>query len=154
MRVLGLDPAAVCGVAHSDGLYVTWCLTDSKDKHPGRRLERFRRLLYTNRRELGIDAIGFEDAAFGSNNLHTAAMHNELKGVIKLVAAEWDIPCFGWKPNHLKKWLTGSGKATKQNMIDAVRSNFGVNVIDHNIADAIAVMERTKFELLQTECVS
>lgn len=154
MNILGLDPAAVCGVAHTSGLYVAWSLTDTKDKHPGRRLERFRRLLYTTKRELPIDAIGYEDAAFGSNNMHTAAMHNELKGMIKLCAAEWDIPCLGWKPNHLKKWLTGTGKATKEDMIEAVKSNFGITVLDHNIADAITVMERTKFELLQMELAS
>ena len=147
MKILGLDPAARCGVAHSDGIGGTWTLTDSKDKHPGRRLERFRRLLYKFKRELGIDVIGYEDAAFGSNNMHTAAMHNELKGIIKLVAAEWDIPCYAWKPNHLKKWLTGSGKATKQDMIEAVSSRFGIKTDDDNIADAITVMERTTIEV-------
>ena len=147
MKILGLDPAAQCGVAHSDGMCVTWRLTDSKDKHPGRRLERFRRLLYTAKRDLGIDVIGFEDAAFGSNNLHTGAMHNELKGIIKLVAAEWDIPCFSWTPSHLKKWLTGSGRATKEQMIEAVSSRFGIKTDDDNIADAITVMERTTIEV-------
>ena len=68
VRILGLDPANKCGWAHDDGFgceFGVWNLKGKTDRHPGRRLERFRRLLYTMKRELGIDAIAYEDASFG-----------------------------------------------------------------------------------------
>lgn len=146
MKVLGLDPANKCGWSHSDGSYGVWDLKEATDEHPGRRLERLRRLLFAMKREQGIDAIGYEDASFGSNNANTAASHNELAGVIKLIAAEWEIRIACYKPNHLKKWLTDNGRADKKHMIEAVSSRFGIITNDDNIADAITVMERTKIE--------
>lgn len=152
MKILGLDPANQCGWAFDDGFGVTfgvWSLKDKTDQHAGRRLERFRRRLFTFRREHGFEVIGFEDASFGSNNAHTAASHNELCGVIKMVAAELEVPVFDYKPNHLKKWLTGSGKASKQDMIAAVERRFQIKTDNDNIADAIAVMARTKHEFTE-----
>ena len=152
VRILGLDPANKCGWAHDDGFgceFGVWNLKGKTDRHPGRRLERFRRLLYTMKRERGIDAIAYEDASFGSNNANTAARHNELTGVIKLVAAEWDIPIESYKPNHLKKWLTGHGKASKEDMIAAVASRFAITTTDDNVADAITVMERAKQDFIK-----
>lgn len=151
MKILGIDPGNNCGWAHSNGTHGLWILKLHRDRHPGRRLERFRRLLFGLKRDLGIDAIGYEDASFGSNNPNTAARHNELAGVIKLAAAEWEIPVACFKPNHLKKWLTGSGKAKKMEMIEAVSSRFEIITDDDNIADAIAVMERSKQEFKETE---
>ncbi len=147
MNILGIDPAAKCGFAHSNGEHGVWELTAKADKHPGRRLERFRRRLFLMRRDHGVDVIGIEDASFGSHNPHVQALHNELIGIAKLVSAEWEIEIHTFNPSTLKKWLTGNGRADKKQMIAAVNSQFGLSVTDDNIADAIAVMERTRFEL-------
>lgn len=141
MHILGLDPAAKCGWAHSSGNRGVWEIVARGDKHPGRRLERLRRLLFGVKRSEGIELIASEDAAFGSNNLSVAALHNELRGVIKLCAAEWEIPVVMYKPNQIKKWLTGRGNAKKPDMIYFVGTMFGVHTNDDNIADAVAVME-------------
>lgn len=146
MNIVGIDPAAKCGWAHSGGTHGLWLLASSKDKHSGRRLERFRRHLFTLKRVKGIDVIGIEDASFGSHNPSVQALHNELRGIAKLCAAEWDIPIYSYTPSHLKKWLTGNGRADKQQMIDAVHVRFGLLIKDDNIADAVTVMERTKEE--------
>lgn len=140
MRVLGLDPAAKTGWSVSGdidkvGAFGVWSLTDKTDKHPGRRLERFRRFLYQLHREYKIEAIGVEDASFGSNNPNVAAMHNELRGVVKLFAAELELPITMVHPTTLKKWFTGSGRADKDRMIEEVNSRFQLNITDHNIAD-------------------
>jgi len=152
-NVLGIDPAAQCGFAHSDGTHGVWQLVGQRDKHPGRRLERFRRLLFSFKRDHAIDVIGVEDASFGSHNPKVQAMHNELIAIVKLCAAEWEVPVYAWKPNSLKKWLTGHGRADKKQMIHAVKSLFGIETDDDNIADAIAVMERTRFQLKESEDV-
>jgi Holliday junction resolvasome RuvABC endonuclease subunit len=141
MKILGLDPAARCGWAHSNGEHGTWQLAEKADKHPGRRLERFRKLIYRIQREYGIDVIAAEDAGFGSQYRHVQAMHDELRGVAKLVAAEFEIPIVLPKPTQIKKWLTGNGRAKKQDMIRWVRERFSVWTDDDNTADAVAVME-------------
>ena len=150
MNILGIDPAAKCGFAHSNGEHGVWILKEKSKEHPGLRLERFRRRLFLMRRDYGVDAIGIEDAGFGAINDNTAAMHNELIGIAKLVASEWSkVPVFLYKPCHLKKWLTGNGRADKSQMIAAVNSQFGLKVTDDNVADAICVMERTRLEVSQ-----
>lgn len=148
MKCLGLDPASKCGWAVSGevekvGAYGLWLLTNSRDTHPGRRLERFRRHLYNAKREFQFQAIGIEDASFGSHNPSTQALHNELAGIAKLCAAEWDIPFQAFKPKHIKKWFTGNGRAEKSQMVDEVNSQFKLDIVDDNVADAIAVMRRT-----------
>lgn len=150
MNILGLDPAASCGFAHSSGPHGVWQIA-ANDKHPGRRLERLRRHLFIAKREWGIDVLASEDATYGASkmfkgkqNLHTMAMHNELRGVIKCVAAEWDIPVLLFTPPAIKKWLTGHGRAKKPQMIRWVEVRFGIKTENDNVADAIAVMEFAK----------
>lgn len=144
IRIIGIDPAAKCGWAHSGGPCGVWQITSKGDKHPGRRLERFRRYLFKVKRDLGIDLIAAEDAAFGSRVRSVQALHDELKGILKLCAAEWEIPILLLKPTSIKKWLTGNGRADKQQMILAVRTLFGVETSDDNLADAVAIMEMAK----------
>lgn len=42
MKILGIDPAARCGWAHSSGVCGVWELVEKTDRHPGTRLERLR----------------------------------------------------------------------------------------------------------------
>ena len=144
MNILGCDPAAKFGWAHSCGERGVWLITEKGDEHPGRRLERLRVRLFETKRRCGIDVLASEDASFGSPNPNVQALHNELRGMLKLTAAEWDIPVLFFKPAALKKWLTGYGKADKQAMIRFVESLFGVVTDDDNVADAVAVMEMAK----------
>jgi crossover junction endodeoxyribonuclease RuvC len=154
MNILGCDPAAKFGWAHSCGQHGVWSITDKADKHPGRRLERLRVRLFEVKRQYGIDVLASEDASFGSTNPSVQALHNELRGMLKLAAAEWDIPVLLFKPSALKKWLTGSGNADKQTMIRFVESVFGVVTRDDNVADAVAVMEMAKKMVLNKELVA
>ena len=48
----------------------------------------------------------------------------------------------------LKKWTTGKGNADKTAMIEADARRFGVPVTDDNEADALALLEYAKGELL------
>lgn len=152
MNILGLDPAARCGWAHSSGLHGTWLIVRPGDKHPGRRLERFRRFLFDLHRTRGIELIAAEDAGFGSPHRHVQALHDELRGVAKLFAAEQEIPIRLYKPTQIKKWLTGNGRASKPDMIRWVHQMFGVQTADDNIADAVSVMEFARFEVGRTIC--
>ena len=44
----------------------------------------------------------------------------------------------------MKAWLTGSGRASKAQMIRAVKTHFGLIVTDDNQADAICVLEMAR----------
>ena len=145
-RILGLDPAATCGWAHSCGQHGTWELVHKDDRHPGRRLERFRKQLFAVQRQHGLDMIAAEDAGFGSQHRHVQALHDELRGVVKLFGAEQEIPVLLFKPTEIKKWLTGHGGAKKHDMVRWVGQMFGVHTNDHNVADAVAVMEYARFQ--------
>ena len=142
MKILGLDLASsATGWCWSDGEVLRrgcWNLA-RKGEHEGRRLERLREYLHKCHDAWGIDRIGCEDASFGSNNRHTAATHNELKGIVKLVCYEREIEVVWVNPSTLKKWATGSGRAKKPEMIRAAHTHYGIETDDDNIADAVLI---------------
>lgn len=142
VKILALDPAAHTGYAHSDGHHGVWLLTRGSGEFDGRRLERLREHIFAAFRDWGFEAIAFEDASFGSPNPNVQAMHNELRGVIKLVAAELDLEILGpFHPTTIKKFATGSGRADKGQMIRAAETQLGIRVDDDNIADALFILE-------------
>ena len=140
MKILALDPAEHTGYAHSDGHMGVWLLSDHCSRHPGARLERLRERLYEAFREWGFERLAFEDASFGSPNPNVQAMHNELRGVIKLVAAELAVDVVLFKPSTIKKFATGSGRAEKWQMVRALKTQFGIEVTDDNVADAMWIL--------------
>lgn len=150
MKLLALDPAAATGFAWQDTaspnfpLYGVWQLTGGKGEHPGQRLERLRRYIYDMQRAFGIDRIAYEDASFGSHNPSTQALHNQLAGVILLVASELNIPAVPVNPASLKKFATGNGRAVKAQMIRACETMLSIRTEDNNIADALWVLEWAK----------
>jgi Holliday junction resolvasome RuvABC endonuclease subunit len=103
------------------------------------RLVRFRDLLHVTLRACACDLIAYEDAAFGSPNPSTQAMHNELRGIIKLVAAEaGGKATVGYTPTAIKKFATGDGRAKKPAMIAAYARHYPQQqIIDDNHADAL-----------------
>lgn len=146
MVILGLDPASKTGWSLSSGEHGLWLIAEKNDEHEGRKLERLRRLIYKTHQQNQITLIASEDAVMGTHFFKTQNFHTEIRGVIKLVAAELELPIIWVNPGTLKKWLTGHGKAEKHHMIDAIRTRFGITVSDDNIADAIAVMEYAKHQ--------
>lgn len=146
MKILALDPAAATGFAWQDTdspdlpLYGVWQLTRGDGEHSGRRLERLRTKIYDVHRARGVDRIAFEDASFGSHNPSTQALHNQLAGVILLVASELSIPASAVGPSRLKKFTTDDGRAKKNAMKAAVERHLGIRTDDDNIADALAVL--------------
>ncbi len=62
-----------------------------------------------------------------------------LTGVVNCTCYEYDIPCMGINVSTIKKEVTGSGKATKELVMKAVKEQTGITPRCHNEADAIAV---------------
>ncbi len=55
------------------------------------------------------------------------------------VVEEFNVKCTGIPVTTIKKLTTGNGKASKEDMMKAVR-NSGFNPIDDNSADALAIL--------------
>lgn len=62
----------------------------------------------------------------------------KLHGAIEVRAHGADLPYDdSIKPTTLKKWATGNGRASKDQMMAAARARFGWEGGDHNEADAV-----------------
>lgn len=90
----------------------------------------------------GISAVAMEGYSHGSKFQREAL--GELGGVVKLAIAEiagvreWRHPIIV-PPPTLKKYVTGKGTATKQEMMDTVARRYGAVFYDDNLADAYAL---------------
>jgi crossover junction endodeoxyribonuclease RuvC len=90
----------------------------------------------------------FSPAAMALEQLHshikhprTAIIMAHARGVIVLGAAQRGIPVTGYSASRIKKTLTGSGKAPKEQMQHAIRIELGLDRLPepHDVADACAV---------------
>lgn len=119
-RVLALDPASSTGVC-LDGRLALWDLENQRPgRHKGKRQRALFELLTETVRGKSIDLIAFEKASTGAGaQRSTGLFHATLEGVILLVAATSGTPVLEVHPMTLKKFATGSGKATKDQMISA-----------------------------------
>jgi len=142
IRILALDPASVTGYAWSDGTrreHGVWIL--GTETH---RLMALESRLEEHLTRLPCDLIAFEDASFGSPNPNVQAMHNELRGVIKLVASRRHIRFVLFHPTTIKAFATGSGRAKKPQMMAACKRLLGITPSDDNEADALWILELAK----------
>ena len=149
-RVVGIDPGlGVTGYAvvepSSRGPFVREAGMIRPRGGTSKTLER--RLLVLHRGILEVlDA--FPPASLALEQLHshpahprTAILMAHARGVIMLAAAEREVPVFGYAPARIKKSLTGSGKAPKEQMQHAIRVELGLDRLPepHDVADACAV---------------
>lgn len=140
MVILALDPAQICGWAHSSGRYGVWSLKGTIDQQHAA-LEQF---LEQAIREMGCELLASENAGFGSRNPQISAMHNERLGVIRLVAARHGIEVKTFQPAKPKVLATGRGNAKKPAMVAAAKRHLGVNHCTEDEADALWILELAK----------
>lgn len=132
--ILAIDPARLCGFAHSNGQRGTWNLGATD------RLRVFQGRLETAHEQWGVKQIVSEDATFGSGSPHVQAMHNELRGIIRLFGATIGVPVLLINPMTLKKYATGHGRAQKPQMMRACETFFGFVPQDDNVSDAMFLL--------------
>jgi Holliday junction resolvasome RuvABC endonuclease subunit len=138
-RLLALDPAATTGFCYGSAApeqWGAWEIAKPGDSHPGQRLARLRECLYHVRRTWAPELIAFEESSFGSPNPDVQAMHNELRGVIRLCAYEFGVPAVGCNIASVKA-LAGGGRFKKREMIEAAERHFGIRAASGDVADAI-----------------
>lgn len=111
------------------------------DESIGSRIEQ----IYDGIREL---ITTFHPAVMAVEQLHstyehpqTAILMGHARGVICLAAAQEAVPITSYRPTQVKKTLTGSGRATKDQMQRAIQTEFqlGTPPQPPDVADALAV---------------
>ena len=86
-------------------------------------------------------ALAIEQVFSFSRYPKTALLMAHARGAILLVAAEREIPVLHYTPTQIKRILTGSGRASKEQVQLAIRHEFGLKEIlePNDVADASAV---------------
>jgi crossover junction endodeoxyribonuclease RuvC len=86
-------------------------------------------------------ALALEQVHSHVRHPRTAILMAHARGVIVLAAALRGVPVFGYAAARIKKTLTGSGKAPKEQMQHAIRTELGLDRLPepHDVADACAV---------------
>lgn len=93
-------------------------------------------ILKINKEGQRIDVIAFEDAKFQQGN--AIYNFNGQKAILELISDSLNIKLVPVPVGTVKKYITGSGKAEKEQMISSVEA-MGYEVKDSNHADAIGV---------------
>jgi len=86
-------------------------------------------------------ALAIEQVHSHVGHPRTSILMAHARGVIVLAAALRGVPVFGYAASRVKKTLTGSGRAPKDQMQHAIRTELGLDVLPepHDVADACAV---------------
>jgi crossover junction endodeoxyribonuclease RuvC len=87
------------------------------------------------------EALALEQVHSHVKHPRTAILMAHARGVIVLAAAEKGFPVFGYAAARIKKTLTGSGRAPKEQIQHAIKAELGLDRLPepHDVADACAV---------------
>lgn len=150
-RILAIDPATRCGWCWGDGTtfdYGVWDLGDVGET--GLKLASLAACIRSVVARHGVDEIAYEEASYGGSGRKkygpqwsTIVLHNQFRGVIESTATELGIPTLVYNIMTIKAETASNGRATKRDMIAAVRRHWGVELRDNqdNEADAIAIYQ-------------
>lgn len=153
MLILGIDPGTATtgyGLVNvlPDGLHVgKWGLIQT-DKN-GLKEHRLEKIFEETLALINLhkpDCFVFEKVFF-SNNAKTVIAVGQAQGVMLLAAGKAGVSVFEYAPGTIKKMITGSGRANKKEVQEAIRKILGNHVISEkrkkthfdNAADALAI---------------
>ena len=146
MLALGIDPGtAICGygVVEMKGsalkpVFYGSILTD-KDWRPEERLLKIHRDISDIIGHFHPDFMSIEKLYF-NRNVNTAIPVAQARGVVLLAAAEQNLPVLEFTPMQIKKSVTGTGAAEKNQIIFMVQRLLGIRekIEPDDTADALA----------------
>lgn len=146
MRVIGIDPGygrvgwgVVEGRRHELACCTWGCIETSKETPMPDRILQVWRALNSLLDEWSPDEMAIECLYF-SKNVTTGIQVAEVRGVIRLAAAERGIPTAEYAPNQVKQAVTGSGRADKRQVQEMVRRVLALETVPRpdDAADALA----------------
>ncbi|WP_165245131.1 crossover junction endodeoxyribonuclease RuvC [Paludisphaera soli] len=148
-RVVGIDPGLnVTGYAVVDpgprGPIVVEAgviRPGSSNRAMGQRLDYLHRNILELLAAYPPGALALEKVHSHVKFPRTAILMGHARGVIVLAAASRGIPVFGYAASRVKKTLTGSGRAPKEQMQRAIQTELGLDELPepHDVADACAI---------------
>jgi crossover junction endodeoxyribonuclease RuvC len=150
-RILGIDPglnATGYGVIEKDPQRLTVLeagVIRSNDRGEGTNLAQRVRSLYDGLLEV-IDqfqpqAVAVEQLYSHYQHPRTAILMGHARGVIFLAAAQRDLPVVSYNATRIKKSITGSGRASKDQVQRTIQRELGLAKLPEppDVADALAV---------------
>ena len=146
-QILSIDPATNSGWAFSISEYGTKKLKKSKKEHMGHKLIEFEHWVRFMMKKSDLVVTELPVTRYAAATIH----HSKLVGIIEKVAAEFSKPYFVFDPKTVKKFATGSGVASKIDMIEQAKKVFGYVGEDDNEVDAIWLLLFCKQKLLKNE---
>jgi len=147
VRIIGIDPGLVktgYGVIDYDRqtrTFVTCGLIKPSPKQEiSKRLHDLQKTLTEILQTYSPDFFAIEET-FVNSNPQSALKLGMARGVLMVTPTHFQIPVFEYAPNVIKKTLTGSGHATKEQMMGMMRFFFpGIQQsISEDAADALAI---------------
>ena len=146
-RILGIDPGTgICGfgvvdfVTHKKPRMVTAGVITTPAHTPlADRLLDIYDSMHQIIEETHPDQVSIEKLYF-NQNITTGITVAEARGVVILVARQFELPIFEYTPLQIKQTLTGYGRAKKKEMQEAVRQYLEMKEIvkPDDAADALA----------------
>jgi Holliday junction resolvasome RuvABC endonuclease subunit len=154
MTICALDLATTTGYASSASGVVTsgvFCCA-SKPKEPwGAKFLRFRGWLRDWLEQEKPDALAYEEVRRWSSG-DAAKAYCGLRAVMLMECYIRSIPVEGYAVGTIKLHATGNGRASKQQMIEAAWTRWGVKTTSDDLADALAILslaiERNKITMV------
>lgn len=140
MNILALDLGTNLGFAiYKNGKFIsgTKKLGTYKEKF-GACFHEFRKWLLNILAKHNLEAVYFE-RVYGHKGVEAGHCFGGFMYMLASVCFQQKIPCISFSVQAIKKFMTGKGNATKDEMIDAARQK-GFNPETDDEADAIAVM--------------
>lgn len=148
MRIIGVDPGLNrTGYAVIEDVGGRWAALEGGVSQPdsSEPLEKRVLAIYRDVREVLEE---FEPAAMALEELHsryefpkTAILMGHARAAVCLAAAEQGIPVVGYAPTRVKNAVTGSGGASKEQVLAAVTAQLGLRSPPRpfDVADAFAL---------------
>ena len=95
--------------------------------------------LIVDLRQQNRNVTVFIEKPHAGQYFHAVKILFGLMGVLEMVCHRFKVPYIYYSPATIKRMWTGSGRATKAEMLKQTQKN-GFDVKDHNVADAIALL--------------
>ena len=151
MRILGLDPGlqttgyARLEVADAGRVSVdAGVIRSAEGRDPADMAQRLK-VLYDGLCEVldewKPDAMAVEQLYAHYDHPRTAILMAHARGAFFLAGAQRDIPVISYAATKVKKLVTGSGRASKEQMQHAIARELGLAKLPepHDVADALAI---------------
>ncbi|GMV83102.1 MAG: hypothetical protein AMXMBFR7_42860 [Planctomycetota bacterium] len=152
MRILALDTGTITGWAFKEADHTitsgTWDLISHTDQRPGERLLAFYLKLREFDKSAPLDLIVYEEQ-HGHSGTAAAHLYGAFIGIIQLYAELFGVRYQPVGVQTLKKFATGRGNASKEEMIDAAQKRFpAMHIDDDNRADALHLLDYALREIV------